>query len=90
MGIEIEKQEVITYALKMDQEYKKSLEDWLRWAFVVWQQIQYHPQLQDEIFHGAEGSDKAPFTGNLNHDKLLLIVMSLKRADKQTEDKGSE
>lgn len=70
-----------TYTIEMNQKYADQLDKWLLWAFVVWQQIQYHPQLQDEIFHGLEGTDRAPDTNELSHDSCIVIRQSLQRAD---------
>ena len=70
-----------TITLEMDKEVAEQLDKWLLWAFVVWQQIQYHPMLQDEIFHSTEGTDKAPPTKELNHDKAILIRLALMRAE---------
>lgn len=65
-------------SLDMDRKSAEQLDKWLLWAFVVWQQIQYHPVLQGEIFHGQEGSDLAPPTTELNHDTNLLLRLRLK------------
>lgn len=68
-------------SLDMDAKTAKQLDDWLLWAVVVWQQIQYHPMLQDEIFHDAEGTNKAPATKQLSHDMLILFRMRMLRAE---------
>lgn len=79
--IKAKKQVQTTWTIEMDGETAEQLEKWLLWAFVVWQQIQYHPQLQDEIFHGLEGTEKAPPTRELNHDTAILIRLALKKPD---------
>lgn len=79
--LKVKKRVETTYTVEMNQEYADQLNKWLLWAFVVWQQIQYHPELQDEIFHGLEGSNKAPHTNELSHDAAIVIRQSFQRAE---------
>ncbi len=74
-----------TYTLEFNEEYAEQLRLWLKWAFVVWQQCQYHPALIGEIFHGAEGTERAPKTFELNHDKALVILNRLDRPNEVEE-----
>jgi hypothetical protein len=79
--IKAKKKVSTVYSLEMDQATIDQLDLWLLWAFVVWQQCNYHPQLLDEIFHGGEGTDKAPSMNQLSHDKNLIIRLALKKPE---------
>jgi hypothetical protein len=81
MTIEVSKEELITYTIKLDPAYKENLVMWMTWAFSVWSEIQKHPALQDEIFHDTAAT--IPHTSSLNYGKLLLIMQQLKRLDKK-------
>ncbi len=83
--MKIKKRVETTYTIECNEEYAQNLRKWLVWAFVVWQQCQYHPALVDEIFHGAEGTERAPQISELSHDKLLVLLNRLDRPNEIEE-----
>lgn len=73
-----------TYTLEFNEEYAEQIRLWLKWAFVVWQQCNYHPALVEQIFNAPdEGTDRAPKISQLSHDKLLVFLNRLDRPNEE-------
>jgi len=73
-SVMVEKSVVTTVTMVLDGNKAKDLEDWLMWSFKVWQKIQQHPMLEDEIFN----PEKVETPRNI--DPIILIRNALRDA----------
>lgn len=71
--IEVKKEEVVTFTIKLSGERAEQVRQWLTWSLAVWGQIQQHPMLEDEIFHNIKAVTGLVGTDKLNYDTAILI-----------------
>jgi hypothetical protein len=79
--IEVEKEEIVTFTIKLSKERAKHIEQWLHWAYAVWSQMEQYPVLANEVFDdmASERRAKVPNHKLLNYDTLLLVRDGLRK-----------
>lgn len=79
--VEIKKEEVVTFTVKLSKERAKHIEEWLTWAYYMWAQFGKDPQKYSEFLSGMDPVvlEWMPELKGLNYNTLMMLRSGLRK-----------
>jgi hypothetical protein len=73
--VKVEKEEIVTFTVKLSKDRARHIEEWLTWAYYVWVQLDQDPQKYNEVLENMTPTalERIPGLKRLNYDTLIMV-----------------